>query len=158
MSIGIEMEHSVATHTHTQNGLAESFIKRLTLIARPLLMGSNLPNSAWGHVILHAASLVRLRPTSYHKYSSMQLVNGKEPNIFHLKFFWCAVYVPISPPQRTKTGPQRRLKVYVGFDSPSIIKYLEPMSGDLFKARFANFQFDETVFPALGGDKTKFEK
>jgi hypothetical protein len=55
-------------------------------------------------------------------------------------------------------GPQRRLGVYVGFDSPSIIRYLEPMTGDLFKARFADCQFDETVFPALGGDKSKFEK
>ena len=69
-SIGIEIEHSVA-HVHTQNGLAESFIKRLQLIARPLLMKTNLPNSTWGHAILHAASLVRLRPTSYHQYSPM---------------------------------------------------------------------------------------
>ena len=36
-SIGIEVEHLVA-HVHTQNGLAELLIKRLQLIARPLLM------------------------------------------------------------------------------------------------------------------------
>jgi hypothetical protein len=57
MSIGIDVEHLVA-HTHTQNGLAESFIKRLQMIARLLLMKTKLPVSAWGHVILHAASLV----------------------------------------------------------------------------------------------------
>jgi hypothetical protein len=57
LSIGINVEHPVA-HTHTQNGLAESFIKRLQLIARPLLMKSKLPVSAWGHAILHAGSLV----------------------------------------------------------------------------------------------------
>jgi hypothetical protein len=34
MSIEINVEHPVA-HTHTQNGLAESFIKRLQFIARP---------------------------------------------------------------------------------------------------------------------------
>src|ERR1017187_6135398 len=45
MSIGIKVEHSVA-HVHTQNGLAESLIKILQLIARPLLMKSS---SAWGH-------------------------------------------------------------------------------------------------------------
>ena len=97
-SIGITVEHSVA-HTHTQNGLAESLIKRLQLIARPLLMKTNLPNSAWGHAILHAAALIRLRPRAYHKYSPLQLVNGNEPNISHLRTFGCAVYVPISPPQ-----------------------------------------------------------
>ena len=33
VSLGIKVEHLVA-HVHTQNGLAESFIKRLQLIAR----------------------------------------------------------------------------------------------------------------------------
>ena len=42
MSIGIDVEHPVA-HTHTQNGLVESLIKRLQIIARPLLMKSKLP-------------------------------------------------------------------------------------------------------------------
>ncbi|RVX04725.1 Retrovirus-related Pol polyprotein from transposon RE1 [Vitis vinifera] len=112
MSVGINIEHPVA-HTHTQNGLAESFIKRLQLIARPLLMKTKLPTSAWGHAIMHAAALVRIRPTTYHEYSPSQLVLGKQPNISHLRIFGCAVYVPIAPTQRTKMGPQRRLGVYV---------------------------------------------
>ena len=83
VSVGIKVEHPVA-HVHTQNGLAESFIKRLQLIARPLLMKSELPTTVWGHAILHAASLVRLRPTHYNKYSPLQLVFGHESNIAHL--------------------------------------------------------------------------
>jgi hypothetical protein len=63
MSTRISVEHPVA-QVHTQNGLAESFIKRLRLIARPLLMKSTLPMFVWGHAILHAAALVRIRPTS----------------------------------------------------------------------------------------------
>ena len=54
MSIGINVEHFVA-HVHTQNGLTESLIKRLQLIARPLLMKTKLPASTWGHAIMHAA-------------------------------------------------------------------------------------------------------
>ena len=145
-------------HVHTQNGLAESLIKRLQLIARPLLMKYNLPSSAWGHTILHAAALIRLRPTAYHKFSPLQLVSGREPNLSHLKIFGCVVYVPISPPQRTKMGPQRKLGIYIGFNSPSIIKYLEPLTGDVFTARFADCQFDETIFPILRGEKEKLEK
>ena len=152
MSIGISVEHPVA-HVHTQNGLAESLIKRLQLIARPLLMKSKLPVSAWGHAILHAAALIRIRPTSNHQFSPSQLIMGHEPNISHLKIFGCAVYVPIAPPQRSKMGPQRRLGIYVGYDSPSIIKYLEPSTGDLFKARFADCHFNESVFPTLGEEK-----
>ena len=153
MSIGINVEHSVA-HVHTQNGLVESLIKRLQLIARPLLMKTKLPASTWGHAIMHAASLIRTRPTSYHEYSPSQLVLGTQPNISHLRIFGCAVYVPISPTQRTKMGPQRRIWIYVGLDSPSIIKYLEPMTGDVFRARFADCHFNKTVFPQLGEEKS----
>ncbi|CAA7029245.1 unnamed protein product [Microthlaspi erraticum] len=48
-------------------------------------------------------------------------------------------------------GPQRRLGIYVGYSSPSIIRYLEPATGDMFTARFADSHFDENEFPALGG-------
>ncbi|KAL4020716.1 hypothetical protein IC575_019497 [Cucumis melo] len=44
MSIEINIEHSLA-HVHTQKGLVESFIKRLQLIVRPLLMSAKLPLS-----------------------------------------------------------------------------------------------------------------
>ena len=48
-------------------------------------------------------------------------------------------------------GPKWRLGGYVGFESPSIIKYLERIIGDQFTARYLDCQFNETIFPALGG-------
>jgi hypothetical protein len=148
MSIGINVEHLVA-HTHTQNGLAVSFIKRLQLIARPLFMKTKLPFSTWGHAILYVASLVRIRPTTYQKYSPLQLAFGQPPNISHFRIFGCYVYVPVAPPQRTKMVPQRRLGIYIGFYSPSIIRYLEPLTDDIFNARFEDCHFDENPFPSL---------
>ncbi|KAL0376758.1 UNVERIFIED_CONTAM: Copia protein [Sesamum calycinum] len=68
------------------------------------------------------------------------------------------MYVPIPPPQRTKMGPQRRLGIYVGFESPSIIKYLEPMTGDQFTARYLDCQFNETIFPVLGGEDKEIKR
>ena len=50
MIIGIDVEHLVA-YTHTQNGLVELLVKRLQIIAQPLLMKSKLPISTWGHDI-----------------------------------------------------------------------------------------------------------
>ena len=117
-------------------------------------MKSKLPLSAWGHAILQAASLVCIRPTAYHKFSPLQLVIGQQPNIFHLHTFGCAAYVPITPSQRTKMGSQRRLGIYTGFDSPSIIRYLESLIGDVFKACFKDCYFNETIFPPLGGEKS----
>jgi hypothetical protein len=51
-------------------------------------------------------------------------------------------------------GPQHRLGIYVGFDSLSIIRYLKPLTGDIFKARFDDCHFNETIFPSLGGEKS----
>ena len=63
MSIRIDVQYSIA-HVHTQSGLAESFIKRLQLIARPLLLNTKLPLSAWGHAIIHAANLIHIHPAT----------------------------------------------------------------------------------------------
>ena len=132
----------------------ESLIKRLQLIARPLLLKTKLPLSAWGHDILHVATLIRICPTTNHEFSPLQLVLGSQPNVSHLRIFGCAVYVPIALPQRSKLDPQRRLGIYVGFNSSSIIRYLKPLTCNLFTVRFADYHFDESIFPPLGGGKS----
>ena len=64
----------------------------------------------------------------------MQLAYGIKLNISHLRIFGCAVYIPIAHPQRTKIEPQRRLGIYIGFDSTSNLRYLEPQMGDTVKS------------------------
>ena len=152
MSIGIDVQHPVV-HVLSQNGLVESFIKRLQLIARPLLLKSKLPLSAWGHAIIHAANLIHLRPTTNHNLSPLQFAKGYQPNISHLRVFGCVVYVSIAPTHRPKLGPQCCLGIYVGFQYASIINYIEPLMGEVFTTRFADCQFDANLFPPLGGDK-----
>jgi hypothetical protein len=123
MAQRIEVQHSVS-YVYTQNGLPESLMKRIKLIARPLLQGCNLPTSCRGHAVLHAADLVQLCPTIYYTTSPLQLVRGDQPSISHLWKFGCVVYTPISPPKQTSIGPQRRMGIYVGFQSLSILKYM----------------------------------
>jgi hypothetical protein len=48
--------------------------------------------------------------------------------------------------------PHRKMGIYVGFHSPSIIKYLEPLTGDLFTTWYTNYIFNEDYFPTLGVD------
>lgn len=48
---------------------------------------------------------------------------------------------------------QRCRGVYIGVLFASIIKYIEPMIGDVFTARLVDCHFGETVFPLLGQDK-----
>ena len=59
---GIALTYSVP-YEHAQNRLAEAFIKKIQLIARPLLLNAKLPSNLWGHAVLHAASLLKLQPT-----------------------------------------------------------------------------------------------
>ena len=51
-------------------------------------------------------------------------------------------------------GPQRRLGIYVDFESLSIIRYLEPLIGNVFTARFTSCHFNESVFPPVRGEKS----
>jgi hypothetical protein len=132
--------------------LAESLIRRIKLIARPLLQDCNLPTSCWGHVVLHAADLGQLRSTAYHTTSPVKLVRGNQPSIYHLQKFRCVIYTPISPPKQTSMGLHMKLGIYVGYQSPAIIKYLEPLTGDLFTVQFVDWIFNEDHFPILGGD------
>ncbi|GJU30812.1 retrovirus-related pol polyprotein from transposon TNT 1-94 [Tanacetum coccineum] len=66
------------------------------MIARPMIMKAKLSNSAWGHAVLHATTLIRIKPTSHHTYSPLQLVFGQEPNISHLRIFGCVVFRAIN--------------------------------------------------------------
>jgi hypothetical protein len=157
MAHGIEVQHLVS-YVHTQNGLVESLIKRIKFIATPSLHNYNLLITCWGHAVLHAVDLIQLHPTAYHSTFSLYLVRGNAPSISHLWKFGCAVYAPISPSQRTTISPHRKIGIYVGYHSPSIIKYLEPMIGDLFTARYADCIFNEDHFPAFGGEFQKNSK
>jgi hypothetical protein len=62
------------------------------------------------------------------------------------------LYTPISSPKGTSMGPHRRMEIYMRFQSPSILKYLEPLTDDLFTAQFADCIFNEDHFSALGED------
>nr|GEZ15803.1 hypothetical protein [Tanacetum cinerariifolium] len=55
-------------------------------------------------------------------------------------------------------GPQTRLQIYVGYEMISIIRYLEPLTGDVFSTRLAYCHFNEAIFLPLRGEKKNHEK
>ena len=143
---GIHLTYSVP-YEHSQNGLAEAYIKKLQMVARPLLLHAKLPATLWGHAILHVAALLRLRPTLLNPITSQQLLTGRTPDVSHLRIFGCRVWVPRPEPLRRTISAHREEGVYMGFDSPSILRYFVPSTGALLKARFQNCIFEENVFP-----------
>jgi hypothetical protein len=62
---------------------------------------------------------------------------------------WVPTWVPQPDPRKYTIGAHHQKGVYVGFDFPSIIRYLDPSIGNLYKAKFANYRLIETNFPAL---------
>ena len=76
----------------------------------------------WRHAILHIATLICIKPLNYNDYSLLKLVYCQEPNIFHLRIFWSAAYVPIASLQYNKMRHQRRLEIYVEYEYLFTIK------------------------------------
>ena len=79
---------------------------------------------------MHVETLIHFRPTSYHQYSPLQLILDHQYDISHLHTFGRAIFVPIAHLQCIKIGFLCRLGIYIGFNSLSIIKYLELLAGD----------------------------
>ena len=134
-------------YEHNQNRLAKAYIKKLQMVARPLLLLAKLLATLWGHVILHVAALLRLHPTLLKSITSQELIIGRTPNVAHLQIFGSQVWVPRLEPQRKMISAHREGGVYMGFDSPSIIRYLVPSTKTLLRARFQNCVFEEIVLP-----------
>ena len=142
----IHLTYSVP-YKHSQNGLAEAYIKKVQMVARPLLLHAKLSATLWRHAILHVAVLLRLRPTLLNPITSQELLIDCTPNVSHLRIFGCRVWMPQPEPLRRTISAHMEEGVYMGFDSPSILRYFVPSTGALLKARFQNCVFEENVFP-----------
>ena len=154
ITTGITLTYSVP-YEHAQNGLAKAFVKKIQLVTRPLLLHAQLPSNMWGHVVLHAASLLRLRPTLFNTQTPYECLSSRPPNISHVCIFGCQVWIPLPDPKRHTIGAHRQEGIYVGYHSPSIIRYIDPITRTLYKARFANYKFLEHKFPTLTPSPTK---
>ena len=87
-AMGITLTYSVP-YEHFQNGLAEAFIKKIQLVTRPLLLQAQLPTSMWGHDVLHATTLLKLRPTLLNVQTPVELQSGRTPDVSHIRVFGC---------------------------------------------------------------------
>ena len=125
-------------YEHSQNGLAEAFIKKIQLINRPLLIHVGLPSHLRAHAVLHAATFLKYCPNLLNDFLSLGLLSGRKRNISHLRILGCQVLVSTTEPMRKNIGQHWLEGIYVGFDSPNIIQYLVPNTGILHRARFQN--------------------
>lgn len=112
-----------------------------------MLLHGKLPPHFWGHAILHATTLLRLRPSLLNSQTTLEVVSGTTPSIAHLKVFGCKVWVPISEPKQKTISSHRIHATYLGFDSPSVIRYKLPKKEEVYKARHHNCKVIKYKFP-----------
>src|ERR1041385_68308 len=101
--------------------------------------------------MLHAAKIINFILSAYNIHSTMQLVYGSATKISHLHRFGCQVYVPTPPPQRFAMGPLHKSGIYIGYDTVSIIRYLDPHGHVIVIRPICDCIYDEDLFPTLGG-------
>lgn len=98
---------------------------------------------------MHATTLLKLRPILLNVQTPAELQSGRIHDVSHIRVFGCQVWVHVPEPKRHMVGPHMEEGIYIGFDSPSIIRYLVPATCILLKAMFANCRFIENVFPRV---------
>ncbi|TPX30019.1 DNA-directed DNA polymerase [Synchytrium microbalum] len=146
---GITLEYSTP-YVPQQNGIAEAFNKKVSTVARSLLLASNLPIECWGHAMLHANTLISVWPMSaLNEQSPDEAYYGYKPSVSHFKVFGSAVFTPIPNSMKTKFERTRRLAIYVGADRTQNIQVLDPETGRLYTARSKDCRFNESIYPTL---------
>jgi hypothetical protein len=90
-----------------------------------------LHTSCWDHVVLHATDLVQLRPTTYHTntHSAWYM---KINQVFPICENLDVLYTHQFHHQSELLWPSNKIG---GYQSSFIIKYLKPLTGDLFTTR-----------------------
>jgi hypothetical protein len=78
MASGIDTQYPLP-HVHFQNEAAEALIKQIQIIAKPMLMLTQLPVTAWGHAVLHAASLLKYHPFAFKVLSKDVWMSSTSP-------------------------------------------------------------------------------
>ena len=146
------------THTYTlpnspqQNGIAEARNKRLTQMARCLLIHANAPLHFWGYAVQHACSIINHLPTAIlPTMTPFEAWTGQKPDIKHLKIWGCTAHVLLSSSQFRATGgklaPISTRCMYLGSNSNSSgYLFHDPSSPTHHKEiRSGDVSFDEAV-------------
>ena len=125
-------------------------MKMIKVIARPLLPSCNLPTRCWGHNMLHTANSLTLdrRPTTSILSCMLRRDRHRKFPTFTGSVARCMYR---HYPRQSAMGSLRKSGIYVGYETVSIITYLDPDDMWLSYGPLCDRIFDEDHFLTLGG-------
>ena len=137
-----------APYTHQQNGRAERFIRTMRDKSESLRLEACLPDSYWEFAVEHAVHVYNRTPMRRQNWvTPFELLNGKKPDVKHLRVFGCGAYVHIPEEiRKNKLAPKSELMVYLGVAEGGIgYKFMRSPNYVIFTSSHA--LFDEKHFP-----------
>lgn len=137
LAAGIERQLS-APYAHQQNGKAERAIRTLEGHLFSMLESANLPANLWGEAALTACYLwnrttsTTLPPNT----TPFELVNGRKPDLSHIRVFGSRCFARIPAELQVKLGPHSRKAIFLGYpDGTKGYRLRDTASGAFFIAR-----------------------
>jgi hypothetical protein len=113
---GIHHEKTNA-YTPQENSVSECMNRTLMEMARCLLHDAGLPDTFWGYVILHAATILNLLPSRAldANVTPEEAFTGNKLSIAHLHIFGCKAYAHIPKEKQHKLDIKIMEYTYIGY-------------------------------------------
>ena len=104
-------------HMHQQNGRAERLNLTLMEKAQPMRFVSCLPQNWWEFSVEYAVHVYNRTPVKCLAWRTpFEVLNGKKPDILHLRVFGCGAYVFIPEDIRVnKLAPRAEVMTFIGY-------------------------------------------
>ena len=141
---------SSAAYTPEQNGAAERSGGTITVRARAIRIGANLPENLWPEIAKAAGYLINRTPSKQLGWKSpledLQThlgVSNPKPQIAHLRIYGCRAYPLVHKiPKKQKLEPRAQIGYLLGYDSSNIFRIWIPQEHRVIATR--DVTFDES--------------
>jgi hypothetical protein len=134
---GIERQLS-APYAHQQNGKAERAMRTIEGRLFALLETAQLPANLWGEAALTVCYLWNRSESRALKPGTTpyEIVNGKQPDLSHLRVFGSHCFARIPTEVQSKLGPHSRRAIFMGYpDGTKGYRLRDMVTGAFFIAR-----------------------
>ena len=103
-------------NTPQQNGIAERKNRDLLEKTRAIMIQMHVPKQFWSYGVLTATYIINRLPSQVLDFQCpLEILQGKSPNISHLKIFGCQCFVHLHSNQRDKLDPRAIKCLFLGY-------------------------------------------